>query len=168
MSISGLAMISRPSVTILTLSPTTRFARSTSRSATIVISMARPARRRISSWLLVRTLYVPEPTVPMPSRPTWIGFIEVSLQYGLHSSRLAPRKVFSSRGNHVVDDAGNLPRATGLHAPAQSAGRGVGLLEPEPVPGPRLDAAAVAGRRGVRASDQRAAVEVGGRIGDRP
>ena len=45
-----------------------------------VISMPRPARRRISSWLRCRTLKVPLPTVPMPSRPTWIGFMVVDLR----------------------------------------------------------------------------------------
>jgi hypothetical protein len=41
----------------------------------MVISMPRPARRRISSWLRCSTLKVPLPTVPMPSRPTgWMGF----------------------------------------------------------------------------------------------
>src|ERR1700761_6283480 len=135
MSMSGLAMTSRPSTTTFTPSPTTPFARSTSRSATIVISMARPARRRISSWLRVRTLYVPEPTVPMPSRPTWIAFIFIS-----------PRVAFSIRGDHVRDQAGKLPRPTRLHAAAQAEGGRVGLFEPEPVPAPAFGAAAVARR----------------------
>jgi hypothetical protein len=41
----------------------------------MVISMPRPARRWISSWLRLSTLKVPLPTVPMPKRPTLIGFI---------------------------------------------------------------------------------------------
>jgi hypothetical protein len=40
--------------------------------------MPRPARRRISSWLRCSTLKVPLPTVPMPSRPTWMGFIDIT------------------------------------------------------------------------------------------
>src|SRR5437660_214380 len=51
------------------------FARATSLSATCVILIARPARRRISSALRLSTSQVPPPTVPMPSSPTLIGFI---------------------------------------------------------------------------------------------
>src|ERR1700748_998868 len=134
MSISGLAMISRPSATTLTPSPTMDRARSTSRSATIVISMARPARRRISSWLRVRTLYVPEPTVPMPSRPTWIAFIFIS-----------PRVACSFGRDDVGNQAGKLPGPARLHAAAQAAGGGIRLLETEPRPRPALGARAVAG-----------------------
>src|SRR5688572_12632216 len=47
----------------------------TSLSATCVILIARPARRRISSALRLSTSQVPPPTVPMPSRPTLIGFM---------------------------------------------------------------------------------------------
>src|SRR5258705_11548992 len=75
MSMSGFAITSRASDTIFAWSPTTSLARAVSRSATIVISMPRPARRRISSWLRRSTLNVPLPTVPMPSRPTWMGFM---------------------------------------------------------------------------------------------
>src|SRR5580765_3838860 len=75
MSMSGLAMTARASATTCTPSPTTDLARATSRSATMVISMPRPARRLISSWLRRNTWKVPLPTVPMPSRPTWMGFI---------------------------------------------------------------------------------------------
>src|SRR5688500_19127059 len=44
-------------------------------SATTEILIARPARRWISSALRLSTSQVPPPTVPMPSRPTLIGFI---------------------------------------------------------------------------------------------
>jgi len=74
-SISGLASTSRASPTTLTPEPTICCARAVSRSATMVISMPRPARRLISSWLRCSTLKVPLPTVPMPNRPTWIAFI---------------------------------------------------------------------------------------------
>src|SRR3954465_13276834 len=75
MSISGLAITARASLTTFTPLPTSACARAVSRSATMVISMPRPARRLISSWLRCRTLNTPLPTVPMPRRPTWIGFI---------------------------------------------------------------------------------------------
>jgi hypothetical protein len=68
-------MTARPSATTCTSSPTMLRARSVSRSATMVISMPRPARRRISAWLRASTWKVPLPTVPMPSRPTWMGCI---------------------------------------------------------------------------------------------
>jgi len=55
--------------------PTSLCARSVSLSATIVITMPRPARRVISSWLRASTSKVPPPTVPMPSKPTLMGFI---------------------------------------------------------------------------------------------
>src|ERR1700758_4950541 len=134
MSMSGLAMTWRPSDTTLAWSPTMALARSTSRSATIVISMARPARRRISSWLRVRTLYVPEPTVPMPSRPTWIAFMSFHLV--LHSIA----------GDHVRDHACQLPRPARLHAAAQAAAGREALFEAVAVPRPGLDRAAVAAR----------------------
>jgi hypothetical protein len=47
----------------------------TALSATRVMRIARPARRLISLALRLRTSQVPPPTVPMPSRPTLIGFI---------------------------------------------------------------------------------------------
>src|SRR5437764_8678465 len=75
MSISGLAITARASATTFVPLPTIACARAVSRSATIVISMPRPARRLISAWLRFRTLKTPLPTVPMPRRPTWIGFI---------------------------------------------------------------------------------------------
>ena len=74
-SIEGSAITARASATTCTPSPTTLRARATSRSATMVISIARPARRRISSRLRCSTRKVPLPTVPMPSRPTWMGFM---------------------------------------------------------------------------------------------
>src|SRR5687768_6275987 len=86
MSISGLAITWRASDTTCTESPTAALARAVSRSATMVIWMPRPARRRISSWLRCRTLNVPLPTVPMPSRPTWIAFIlrgSVRISFGV-------------------------------------------------------------------------------------
>src|SRR5665647_246352 len=82
MSMSGLAITFRASSTTCTPSPTTALARATSRSATMVISMPRPARRRISSWLRCNTLKVPVPTVPMPKRPTLIGLKFVALIVG--------------------------------------------------------------------------------------
>ena len=60
----------RASFTTCAAPPTTDCARLVSRSATTVISIPRPARRLISSWLRLSTLKTPLPTVPMPSRPT--------------------------------------------------------------------------------------------------
>src|SRR5437016_14669606 len=61
--------------------PTFLRANATALSATLVIWMARPARRWTSSALRLSTSHVPPPTVPMPSSPTLIGFI--SFQAGL-------------------------------------------------------------------------------------
>src|SRR5438552_12595814 len=55
--------------------PVIFLARCRALSATCVILIARPARRRISSALRLSTSQVPPPTVPMPSSPTLIGFI---------------------------------------------------------------------------------------------
>src|SRR2546422_2640677 len=57
--------------------PVIFLARRTALSATCVIWIARPARRRISSALRLSTSQVPPPTVPMPSSPTLIGFISL-------------------------------------------------------------------------------------------
>src|SRR4051794_25348407 len=69
---------------------------STSLSATQAIRIARPARRWISSALRLSTSQVPPPTVPMPNRPTLMGFI-------FFQSR---RQMFSHvrplRGEHAV------------------------------------------------------------------
>src|SRR4029077_5842490 len=70
-SCSGWSVISMPE-------PTTRRAFATSRTATPTISMPRPARRLISSWLRRSVSKVPRPTVPSPSKPTFIGFIRAS------------------------------------------------------------------------------------------
>src|SRR3954467_11987181 len=95
MSISGLAMISRASFTTRAALPTTASARAVSRSATMVISMRRPARRWISSWLRRSTLKTPLPTVPMPSRPTWIGFTISFLGCARSSRALGRSRGFS-------------------------------------------------------------------------
>ena len=76
MSMSGLATTSLPSATHRACPPVRRCARSRSLSATIAMRISRPARRWISSRLRASTVQVPPPTVPMPSRPTLIGFIE--------------------------------------------------------------------------------------------
>src|SRR5467141_1504977 len=60
--------------------PVIFLARRTALSATCVIWIARPARRRISSALRLSTSQVPPPTVPMPSSPTLIGIISVQAE----------------------------------------------------------------------------------------
>ena len=85
-SMAGLAITWRASATTSAASPTMALARAVSRSATIAIRMPRPARRRISCWLRASTWKVPEPTVPMPSRPTWIGVIAVLAFAGVFTS----------------------------------------------------------------------------------
>src|SRR5450830_266878 len=91
MSMSGLAITARASLTTLTSGPTRLCARATSRSATMVISMPRPARRLISCWLRRSTLKVPEPTTPMPKRPTCIGFIKFIVKWAS-----SPREIYLS------------------------------------------------------------------------
>jgi hypothetical protein len=75
MSMLGSRTTSKASPVTRAAPPVIDFARSTSRSATAVIWIGRPARRVISSWLRVSTVQVPPPTVPMPSRPTLMGFM---------------------------------------------------------------------------------------------
>src|SRR5262245_37012530 len=61
--------------------------------------IARPARRWISSALRLRTSQVPPPTVPMPSRPTLIGFMshQASFEVAFDVGPLG--------GEHAVHDA---------------------------------------------------------------
>src|SRR5688572_6553060 len=54
------------------------FARSL--SATTEMRIARPARRWISSAFRFSTSHVPPPTMPIPSRPTLMGFISLKAQ----------------------------------------------------------------------------------------
>src|SRR3954470_9704237 len=79
------------------------FAFWTSLSATTAIRIARPARRRISSALRLSTSQVPPPTVPMPSRPTLMGFIflQPELQMAFHIRPL----VSENAVHHGVADA---------------------------------------------------------------
>ena len=56
------------------------------RSATWVILIWRPLRRKISSALRVSTLNVPPPTVPMPSKPTFKSFNAVFFKLKLRVS----------------------------------------------------------------------------------
>src|SRR5688500_15652682 len=71
---------SKASDTTLALVPTMLFARSMALSATTEMRIARPARRWISSALRFSTSQVPPPTMPMPSRPTLMGFIALQAQ----------------------------------------------------------------------------------------
>src|SRR5689334_365952 len=73
-------------------------ARLVSLSATVEMRIALPARRRISSALRLSTSQTPLPTVPMPSRPTLMGFIafQPELQVALH--------VRPFGGEHAVQD----------------------------------------------------------------
>src|SRR5688572_15692163 len=77
-------------------------------SATRVMRIARPARRWISLALRFRTSQVPPPTVPMPSRPTLIGFILLQsvLEMFLHARPLVPQHAV----HHRVADAAVAPR----------------------------------------------------------
>src|SRR5258705_431758 len=88
----------KASSTTLALSFTMDLAFWTSLSATTAMRIARPARRWISSALRLSTSHVPPPTVPMPSRPTLMGFMfpEALLQVPLHVGPLARE--------HAVDD----------------------------------------------------------------
>src|SRR5262245_12461006 len=104
MSMSGFAITSRASATTFARSPTMACARAVSRSATMVISMPRPARRRISSWLRCSTLNVPLPTVPMPSRPTCIAFMVLS----------SVRVAFAVVREEAVDTADRLGEIVGV------------------------------------------------------
>src|SRR4051812_34195242 len=123
MSTSFERTTSKASATMLARPPVIFCARAVSLSATCVIWMARPARRLISSALRCRTSQVPPPTVPMPSRPTLIGFIalqpelevlpdagpfggEHAVHHGVANGAVAARRV-------VADDA-VLLRAEGL------------------------------------------------------
>src|SRR5207244_20550 len=75
MSTSGLRTRASTSAFTSTLSVPCNSARAFSgaRVAIRVMRIGRPARREISSALRLRTVHVPRPTVPKPSRPTRIG-----------------------------------------------------------------------------------------------
>src|SRR5687768_1062148 len=105
----------KASATTFAFSPTILFARSSALSATTEIRIARPARRWISSAFRFRTSHVPPPTMPMPRRPTLMGFISVeakeqmlpyvrpfvhehAVQHAVAHRAVAPRPV-------VADDA---------------------------------------------------------------
>src|SRR5438045_839296 len=125
MSMSGSAMTSRASATTFAWSPTTALARATSRSATVLISMPRPARRRISSWLRRSTLNVPLPTVPMPSRPTWMGFMAMgssSCRFWRSSARM-PLAVVIEKARDAADRIGEVV-GVGQEHEAEVVGRG--------------------------------------------
>ena len=74
MSMSLARVTSRASAVTSAFPSTIERARASALSATRVMRIARPARRWISSALRLSTSQVPPPTVPMPSRPTLIGF----------------------------------------------------------------------------------------------
>src|SRR6267378_4560428 len=110
MSICGSRTSLNASPMTFALLPVIFLARGTALSATCVIWIARPARRRISSALRLRTSQVPPPTVPMPSSPTLIGFIsfqpelkvmpdvrpfgcEHAVHHGIAHRAVAPRPV---------------------------------------------------------------------------
>src|SRR6266581_4812353 len=69
------------SATTFAFPPVTFFAWARALSATTVMVIARPARLWISSALRDRTSQVPPPTVPIPSRPTLMGFISLQAQF---------------------------------------------------------------------------------------
>jgi hypothetical protein len=73
MSMSGARTTSQALPWRIALPSTSLRAFFRSLSATRAMRIARPARRRISSALRLRTSQVPPPTVPMPSRPALIG-----------------------------------------------------------------------------------------------
>src|SRR5216684_1675916 len=110
MSICGSRTSLNASPMTFALLPVIFLARRTALSATCVICIARPARRRISSALRLSTSQVPPPTVPMPSSPTLIGFIsfqaelkvmldvrpfgcEHAVHHGIAYRAIAPRPV---------------------------------------------------------------------------
>ena len=78
MSISGSRTTSNASAVTRALPPVSFLAFNVSLSATTLMRMSRPARREISSRLRASTAQVPPPTVPMPSKPTLIGFIRAA------------------------------------------------------------------------------------------
>src|SRR5438045_5228081 len=69
------------------------------RVPTQVMRIGRPALRSISSPLRASTVHTPRPTVPMPSKPTWIGFT---------NGRRSSETVFAE---HLLDAANRLTRA---------------------------------------------------------
>src|SRR5688572_11800 len=88
--------------------PTIFLAWATALSATTVMRIARPARRWISSALRLSTSQVPPPTVPMPSRPTLMGFISLQseMQVALHVGPF----IGENAVHHCVPDAAVAPR----------------------------------------------------------
>src|SRR5438552_3705149 len=85
--------------------PTFLRANATALSATLVIWMARPARRWISSALRLSTSHVPPPTVPMPSSPTRIG--RITLPFRTSRGGAQPAVL----AEHVADAARRLAQA---------------------------------------------------------
>src|SRR5512134_2437482 len=61
--------------------------------------IALPARRWISSALRLSTSQVPPPTVPMPSRPTLMGFISLQPEFEM------PLHIRPLVHEHAVHDA---------------------------------------------------------------
>src|SRR5688500_16525150 len=105
MSTSGERATAKALETTFAFPPTMDFAFLVCLSATCVIAIARPARRRISPALRLRTSQVPPPTVPMPSRPTLMGRIMTRAR---RSGRSSQEPVLAE---HVADAAHGLAQA---------------------------------------------------------
>src|SRR5258706_10677895 len=84
-------------------------------SATCEMRIARPARRWISSALRESTSQVPPPTVPMPRRPTLMGFmaLKAKLEMLLDARPLASEDAVHDR---VADAAVAARRVVADHA----------------------------------------------------
>src|SRR6185436_6883893 len=104
---------SLPRTTLKASSVTTAFppvislARCKALSATTVMRIARPARRWISSAFRLSTSQVPPPTVPIPRRPTLMGFMPVQPE----------KEVLLHVGPFVREDAVHHGVADGAVAP---------------------------------------------------
>src|SRR5262245_3367987 len=104
MSMSGALTTSNASAWILAFPPVSFLAFATALSATRAMRIARPARRLISLALRLRTSQVPPPTVPIPSRPTLIGFIsfQSELQMLFHSRPFVAQHAVHHRVAHAA------------------------------------------------------------------
>src|SRR5678815_4543420 len=106
--------------------PVISLARCSALSATTVMRIARPARRWISSALRLSTSQVPPPTVPIPRRPTLMGFMPVQSE----------KEVLLHVGPLVREDAVHHGVADGAVAPRPVVADHAVLFRPE-----RLDRA---------------------------
>ena len=97
-----------------------------SRTAARTTSMARPARREISSRLRASTLTVPPPTVPRPSNPILTGFMGGGARWRPPQRRPAPSRRPRGRGGARTDSRRGRPvdRTATRSAPAARVGIG--------------------------------------------